>query len=149
MSEDKENLPSENWFYEAEKNTEDVYISSLTCENAIEPLDDISSFEYFKCTYCERSEHCYKNSLSFKDLIKKEHLDILKTIDEQQISDIIFDLKRTSFHCPDCDEDEDEKDSCYSCEGLKVNGFHQFLSRMESIKEYSLIQRFKEVDERS
>lgn len=140
-----EELPSEDWFFEAEKEVEDVYISSLTCENVTEPLSKISEFEYFKCTYCERSDHCYKNSLNFKELVNKEHLDILSNLKNDQIEDIIYDLKRVRFNCPDCLEDEDEKESCYSCNGIKINGFHQFISKLEKVNAFDTINNFIEV----
>jgi len=145
---DVDNMPDENWFYEANKTIEELYISNLTCDNAIEPLTNASVFEHFKCTYCERAEYCYKGSLDFKDLIEPKHLESLKSINEQQISDIIIDLKRTSFNCPECEECELEKDDCESCEGVKLNGFHQFISKMKSIKEMKLIEKFLKIEEK-
>ena len=57
------------------------------------------------------SDHCYKNSLNFKELVNKEHSRyFIKVLKNEQIEDIIYDLKRVRFNCPDCLEDEDEKE---------------------------------------
>lgn len=142
-------IPNESWFYEAEKRVKDVYINSLTCETKAKDSDDISTYESVKCTYCEGADLCYGDSLSFNDLIKDEHIKILKDADEQQVFDIIFDLKRTTFHCIECmNEEQEDKDLCHNCEGIVFNGFHHFLSKIKNLNENELIEKFIQLEEK-
>lgn len=139
-------LPSEHWFQEAEKEVNDLYISSLTCNDVDNMEDKGAEFKSTRCTYCERVDHCYKNSLGFKDLINEAHLIQLKNLADEQIEDILYDLKRTTFICPECYNDF-ENETCHSCNGEVMNGFHQFLSELDKISEHILIERFIDVEE--
>ncbi len=154
-------IPSESWFEESEKKVQNVYISSLTCEEVDEDYKKKSSFEHFKCTFCERSDHCYKNSLSFDTLLDEEHIKTLENLPEAQIEDILYDLERTTYHCGECGgfnvgEDTDiseysnepffqEDHDCDSCEGKTITGFHYFILQLQKVTFYDtskIIERF-------
>jgi hypothetical protein len=135
--------PSEEWFNEArEYNTPDQ-ISCPACYD-IEQEEDMSNKT---CKVCGAEDHeiGYNHLITTHLILNK--IEVFKELKDDYLIEIINDLKKQTFDCPECSSIDDEQYTCTSCWGANYSEFHYLIMELnENKNEKDFAERLSQLD---